>query len=249
MSARVLVHPPHDDPRSTEYQSKKKQSNVSSSKSGQKITYPLTLVGRKTFGSRKGSLQQQQQYTTPDVVWQAPPLFDRRNYGVLRIFQGGISERPGVSKPDGDSSLSKHVMDVHACRIETELVPSHTGVDPRLTLGPIIGRITSGSVVIMVEIDNDGVIECVCRDVLSGATRVARLCTGGGESGVVRGNRPHVFLAEHLCPGRKYSVFFRGVSNGGTDRRGSFVTLPERRTASGDGSDDSCSAGACYGLF
>ena len=92
---RVLGAPPHDDPRSREWQARYNSRGVD---------YPLTVKGHTLLNHSNHSSNP---LWMPDVVWGSVPLWERRNYAVLRIFQGNESERPGVSQPDGDPTLSK----------------------------------------------------------------------------------------------------------------------------------------------
>ena len=247
LSDRTIGHAPSGDPRSIQYQAsvidrQRKMGlyipvgsgpsdlpgGISKQAAGEP-NYPLSLKSRRVASN--------EDLWVPEITYQAGQLWNRRNYALLRVFSGNRSSNPGVKKAHGASDLSASHLSPTVCRVETELVPAFACDEPSMILGPVIGRVTQTSAVVMIEIDRDAVVTCRLRDVLNGKERVAilssyrtttKLCSGVGEADgltgkVVRGGRPSVFLAEDLAPGRRYALFFDGISNG-QERRGSLVT-------------------------
>lgn len=81
--------------------------------------------------------------------------------------------------------------------------------------GPIIGKVTDDSAIILIEVDNEAPITCLVSDCLSGAIlRSTKLLTA---------RKPHAFVFDGLESDRHYTVRFEGFVNA-DDRMGSFTT-------------------------
>ncbi|CAM9897439.1 unnamed protein product, partial [Ectocarpus sp. 12 AP-2014] len=116
-----------------------------------------------------------------------------------------------------------------------------TFVGAAVVLGPVVGRVTQRSAVVLVEVGSTAAVGCVLTD---GAT--------GWQHKQVRllyPRQPHAFFFDTLEESRHYSIFLEGVDNGDA-RTGAFTTLkawPDRREPpalravarlSGNGGDD-----------
>jgi hypothetical protein len=81
--------------------------------------------------------------------------------------------------------------------------------------GPIIGKVTHESAIVLIEVDNEAPITCMVADVLSGAVlRITKLLPA---------KKPFAFVFDGLESDRYYVVRFEGFVNA-DDRMGSFTT-------------------------
>ncbi|CAM9716486.1 unnamed protein product, partial [Phaeothamnion confervicola] len=102
----------------------------------------------------------------------------------------------------------------------------------RVLLGPVIGRVTQHTAIVLVEIDADAAVACCLTN------PIADNGSGGGggiceQMRLLQGRRPYAFYFDALRPGTHYEVTLGGVVNGSC-RRGSLMTLPiweDRRVA------------------
>ena len=81
--------------------------------------------------------------------------------------------------------------------------------------GPIVGRVTERSAVILIEVDHEAPITCAVADVLSGA--VLR------NTKLLPARKPYAFVFDGLEPNRNYVIRFEGFVNADS-RMGSFTT-------------------------
>ena len=94
---------------------------------------------------------------------------------------------------------------------------------PRALLGPVVGRVTDTTAVIMLEVEEPAVVTCVLTDVLTRA--VFKFVQ------VLPGRRPKAFLASGLVPERRYAVHFIGIARWNR-HRGVVTTAPSSNTLS-----------------
>jgi len=81
--------------------------------------------------------------------------------------------------------------------------------------GPVIGKVTSKSAIILIEVDHEAPISCMVADVISGAVlRTTKLLPA---------RQPYAFVFDGLESDRHYTVRFEGFVNA-DDRMGSFTT-------------------------
>ena len=78
-------------------------------------------------------------------------------------------------------------------------------MQPRVELGPIIGRVTPHAAVILLQTDRAGSITAVLYDILSGNTAARTHCLSS--------HRPQAFLFTQLRPGRQYLLSVSGCTN------------------------------------
>ncbi|CAM9986285.1 unnamed protein product [Scytosiphon promiscuus] len=109
-----------------------------------------------------------------------------------------------------------------AASVEAEAV-TIAFVGAAVVLGPVVGRVTQRSAVVLLEVGSTAAVGCVLTDGITGGQhRQVRLLYPG---------RPHVFFFETLEENRPYSIFLDGVDNADA-RTGAFTTLkawPDRR--------------------
>lgn len=89
---------------------------------------------------------------------------------------------------------------------------------PRALLGPIIGRVTATTAVILLEVELPAVVTCILTDVLTRKTFKF--------VNTMPGRRPKAFVARGLMPERKYSIHFNGIARW-NQHRGGLTTTPE----------------------
>ncbi|CAM9540792.1 unnamed protein product [Scytosiphon promiscuus] len=99
------------------------------------------------------------------------------------------------------------------------------GEKSAIILGPVVGRVEvvrqsglvreSCRVPVVIEVDREGEITCVMRDVATSETF--------REKRVLKARRPRAFWVQGLRPARRYAIEFEGVSNN-RDRTGSLTT-------------------------
>jgi len=77
--------------------------------------------------------------------------------------------------------------------------------EPSVVLGPIVGRVTPHSAITLLQLDADGLVSVVLRDVLTGYS-VSR-------TQMMQQDVPEAFLFCKLKPGRQYILLVNGVSN------------------------------------
>jgi hypothetical protein len=87
------------------------------------------------------------------------------------------------------------------------------GVAARLTVGPVIGRVTQTTAIVLAETEGGGAVQCTVCDGITGQERSLLR--------VLPCRRPFSFFFEGLLPGRYYTVRIKGA-----DPTGSFTTLP-----------------------
>jgi hypothetical protein len=88
----------------------------------------------------------------------------------------------------------------------------------KLTVGPVIGKVTADTAVILAECDNEVALTCILRDVLDGATHELSL--------QMPADRPMVFAFADIKPERRFTVKFKGVANASNpERQGVVETL------------------------
>ncbi|CAM9913381.1 unnamed protein product, partial [Choristocarpus tenellus] len=86
----------------------------------------------------------------------------------------------------------------------------------RVVLGPIVGRVTRGTAVVLVELAGEAALGCVLTDSLTGAQhRQVR---------ILQPARPHAFYFDTLETHRHYTIKLEGVVNA-LARTGAFTTL------------------------
>eukprot|EP00752_Nemacystus_decipiens_P010481 g9338.t1 len=98
-----------------------------------------------------------------------------------------------------------------------------TFVGATVVLGPVVGRVTQRSAVVLVEVGSTAAVGCALTDGVTGRQhRQVRLLSPG---------HPYAFFFETLEEGRHYTIFLDGVENADA-RTGAFTTLkawPDRR--------------------
>jgi hypothetical protein len=87
----------------------------------------------------------------------------------------------------------------------------------RALVGPIVGKVTSTTAVVLLEVERAAIITCVLTDVLS--RQVLRFPQN------MPGRRPKAFVATGLRPERRYLIHFEGISRW-LQHRGAVTTLP-----------------------
>ena len=88
-----------------------------------------------------------------------------------------------------------------------------------MLLGPIVGRVTSSSVVVLVEVDTVATVTCVLTN--------KRFQLREEQSMRCPSQRPKSFVFDNLREDSLYEIQFRGVTNT-TERVGCVRTLPNR---------------------
>ena len=89
---------------------------------------------------------------------------------------------------------------------------------PRALLGPIVGRVTSTTAVIMLEVEMPAVITCILTDLLTRKTYKF--------VNTMPGRRPKAFVASGLLPERRYAIHFNGIARW-NQHRGAVTTTPD----------------------
>lgn len=91
------------------------------------------------------------------------------------------------------------------------VIPTH------MTLGPVLGQVTSTSISILVEVDTPTTVSCVVRNTLSSEVHVIH-------QSFRQAHVPGTYVFTQLKPSQQYEVAFQGIACPET-RRGSFHTL------------------------
>jgi hypothetical protein len=146
----------------------------------------------------------------PQIDWMGDQIWDRRNYAIVRAFCGK-KRVTGIN-----SSLAPKQNSIPHARVEITPVFSHAR-NQSVTLGPVIGTVTSCSAIVMVEVNASGPITCVATNVVTSQRRAV--------SQAVVKNRPFIFVIDDLEPESRYAVQFEGIVNT-QERVGGFTTLP-----------------------
>ena len=94
---------------------------------------------------------------------------------------------------------------------------------PRALIGPVIGKVTDTTAVIMLEVEEPAVVTCILTDVL---TRAAFKFVQ-----VMPARRPKAFVASGLLPERRYAIHFVGIARWNR-HRGVVTTAPSDDTLS-----------------
>ena len=89
---------------------------------------------------------------------------------------------------------------------------------PRALLGPIIGRVTATTAVILLEVELPAVVTCILTDILTRKTYKF--------VNTMPGRRPKAFVAKGLMPERRYAIHFNGIARW-NQHRGGLTTTPE----------------------
>lgn len=89
---------------------------------------------------------------------------------------------------------------------------------PRALVGPIIGKVTSTTAIIVLEVEEPAVITCVLTDILS--REVYKFVQ------MMPARRPKAFVARDLRPERRYELYFNGIAHW-NQHRGALTTLAE----------------------
>jgi hypothetical protein len=89
---------------------------------------------------------------------------------------------------------------------------------PLIVVGPIIGKVTTNSAIVLLEVNNSAVITCILTEALTKkVTKVSKAFIA---------NRPSTFLVDNLKSGQQYIIGFDGVANS-NERQGDFTTINE----------------------
>ena len=87
----------------------------------------------------------------------------------------------------------------------------------RALLGPVIGKVTSTTAVVLLEVEQSAIVTMVMTDILSRQTfRFSQR---------LQGRKPKSFVAKGLRPERRYLIHFEGISRW-LQHRGAVTTLP-----------------------
>ena len=87
----------------------------------------------------------------------------------------------------------------------------------RALVGPIIGKVTSTTAVVLLEVEDSAIVTMVMTDILSRQTfRFSQR---------LQGRKPKSFVAKGLRPERRYLIHFEGISRW-LQHRGALTTLP-----------------------
>ena len=93
----------------------------------------------------------------------------------------------------------------------------------RITVGPIIGRVTDTAAVVLLEVDQTCAVTCIA-SVITPAHPHGRPVAHSTVEFIA--NRPKPFLLRDLVPGKKHVVQFSGVNRADAEARmGTFTTL------------------------
>ncbi len=88
---------------------------------------------------------------------------------------------------------------------------------PRALLGPVVGRVTSTSAIVLLEVEKPGLVTCVLTDVLTRKKFTFMQ--------PLRPRRPHAFTCTGLVPERRYHIHFVGIARW-NQHRGAVTTCP-----------------------
>jgi hypothetical protein len=141
------------------------------------------------------------------------PLHNQRSYLTVACDAGASPEQ--LRRTNGSAAV-----DAHPRGVAPTITAQLTGVfkaDARVIVGPVIGRVTQCTAVVLVELNCTAAVVCVLQDSVSGAVHK--------QARTLRSSRAYAFHFTALAPHTCYTVAIEGVSN--TEiRRGCFTTLP-----------------------
>eukprot|EP00941_MAST-03F_sp_MAST-3F-sp1_P003426 g3426.t1 len=150
--------------------------------------------------------------------------------GLVRPFHGMISNGnygntmySWSHKPRGAVVNSYSVIECAVPKNKELVWVDQHSEKPQLLVGPVVGKCTPHSAIILVEIDRTSVISITLSD-----TRSKKVFT---ELKLIQGRKPTVILFKHLEAGRQYQLIVEGVSNSTEERRG-LVSTPFSETSS-----------------
>ena len=172
----------------------------------QVTTGPLTDRPAEVRCRRKGSILE------GAYEYEHEPLSHQRNYAEALIW----------AKYGENSRINAQLVGQYFARVGC-------------ICGPIIGKVTENSAIILIEVSNEAPITCMVADVLSGA--VLR------NTKLLPARKPFAFVFDGLESDRYYVVRFEGFVNA-DDRMGSFTTGKIHFAAQSGGSGGAAAAAA-----
>jgi hypothetical protein len=140
-------------------------------------------------------------------------LHNQRSYLTLACDAGASPEQ--LRRTNGSAAV-----DAQPCGVSPTITAQLTGVfkaDARVVVGPVIGRVTQCTAVVLLEVNCTAAVVCVLQDAVTGAVHK--------QARALRSSRAYAFHFTALAPHTCYTVVIEGVSNAEV-RRGCFTTLP-----------------------
>jgi hypothetical protein len=140
-------------------------------------------------------------------------LRNQRSYLTVACNAGASPEQ--LRRTNGGAAVDARPRGV--CPTITAQLTGVFKADARVVVGPVIGRVTQCTAVILLEVNCTAAVVCVLQDAVT--------CAVHKQARTLRSSRAYAFQFTALAPHTCYTVVIEGVSNAEI-RRGCFTTLP-----------------------
>ncbi len=146
--------------------------------------------------------------------------YERQTFPLSQDLHESLSERYEVQHHirDVERNFGQLVIDsgnTRVLRVDFSVVGQYV-MPTNMTVGPVMGQVTSTSITILVEVDTPTTVSCFVRNTLSSEVHVVHR--------FFQAHVPGTFVFTRLKPSQQYEVAFQGIACPET-RRGSFHTL------------------------